>query len=296
MGEAGTWSFVPAGHADAFGGGQAELKLINPIASEMSDMRPGLLPSLIVAAQRNADRGMGDLAMFEVGQAYRGIRPEDQYVSAAGVRRGTARPAGGGRHWRVGEDPVDAFDAKSDAVAVLAALDAPVDKLQVTSDAPAWYHPGRSGVLRLGPKLTLAQFGEVHPRMLKTLDADGPLVAFEVFIDAIPEPRSKATRARSALDASDLMPVSRDLAFVVDSGVQAGDLIRAARGADKALIEDVILFDLYEGERIDAGKKSLAIEVVLQPREKTLTDEEIDAVADRVVAQVEKATGGILRA
>jgi phenylalanyl-tRNA synthetase beta chain len=295
MAEVLTWSFIQRSHATLFGGGGDALELLNPISSEMSSMRPGLLPGLALAAQRNADRGFSDLALFEVGQAYRGIAPEEQYASAAGVRRGRARMPGIGRDWREPSAVADAYDAKADAMAVLAALGAPTDRLQVEADAPGWYHPGRSAVARLGPKTVLAAFGELHPRVLKALDVDGPLVGFEVFLDAIPAPRARASRSRPALKASDLMPVARDLAFIVDEEVKAGDLIRIAKGADKALIADVALFDVYRGDGVPAGKKSLAIEVTLQPRERTLTDEEIDAVMKDVVAKAAKAMGAVLR-
>ncbi|MEM8812812.1 MAG: phenylalanine--tRNA ligase subunit beta [Pseudomonadota bacterium] len=295
MVEAITWSFVPRQHAEAFGGGAAALELANPISSDLTDMRPSLVPSLLVAGQRNADRGFGNVALFEVGPAYAGERPEDQSLHASGIRQGTERLAGGNRHWSGPAASVDAFDAKADALAVLAAIGAPVDKVAVATEAPAWYHPGRSGAIKLGPKTVLAYFGEVHPRVLRHLDVDGPVVAFEVFPASVPVPKAKATKSKPVLDSSELMPVHRDFAFMVDASVEAGAVLRAAQGADKTLIADVGLFDIYEGTGIDPGKKSLAIEVVLQPRDKTLTDEEIDAVADKVVAQVAKATGGVLR-
>ena len=295
MVEAVTWSFVPRAHAELFGGGQDALELANPISTELSSMRPNLFSGLLTAAQRNADRGFADVALFEVGQSYRGPAPEDQYDAAVGVRSNTARLAGGGRHWSDGGVKVDVFDAKADAVNVLAALGSPVDKLQIAAEAPGWYHPGRSGVLRLGPKNVLASFGEIHPRVLKALDIDGAMVAFEVFLDAIPVPKAKAGRARPPLAASDLQPVRRDFAFVVDQAAAAEDVLRAARGADKKMIAGVTLFDVFAGGALEAGKKSLAIEVTLQPVEQTLTDEEIDAISQKVIAQVEKATGGILR-
>jgi len=295
MVEAVTWSFIPGDHAQRFGGGAAELTLANPISSEMSDMRPSLLPGLLAAAQRNADRGTADLALFEVGQVFLGDRPEDQKRAASGLRRANAGVNGAGRHWAGAAPAVDVFDAKADALALLAALGAPVDKLQAAPAAPDWYHPGQSGVLRLGPKNVLAHFGVLHPRALRALDVDGPIVAFEVFLDAIPAPKAKAVKTKPALDVSDLMPVRRDLAFVMAADIEAEKVLRAARGAEKALIGDVRLFDVYQGEHIGEGMKSVAIEVTLQPRDKTLTDEEIDAVSARIVAQVEKATGGTLR-
>ena len=295
MVEAVTWSFVARSHAEMFGGGQDALELANPISSEMSAMRPSLLPGLLAAAQRNVDRGFSDLALFEVGQAYRGPRPEDQYDAASGVRVGTGRMTGGGRHWSGQSAPVDVFDAKADAMNVLAELGAPVDSLQVAAEAPGWFHPGRSGVLRLGPKNVLAAFGELHPRARDAMDLSGSVVAFEVFLDAIPVPKAKGGRARAPLDASDLQPVRRDFAFVVDEATSADAVIRAARSAEKKLVSDVTLFDVFAGSSLGEGKKSLAIEVTLQPVAQTLTDEEIDAVGQKIIAQVAKATGGTLR-
>ncbi len=299
MSEAVTWSFVSSAQAKAFGGGSEALVLANPISSEMSDMRPGLLPGLITAAQRNADHGYPDSAIFEVGPAYRGTGEDEQYTSAAGIRRTSAHMTGAGRHWSEDFKPVDIFDAKADALAALSAAGAPVDNLAVWKTAPGWYHPGRSGALQLGPKTVLAYFGELHPGTLEGLDVEGPIVGFEVFLDNIPAPRARATRTRPALDASGLQPLRRDFAFVVANDVPAGDLVRAARGADKALITDVNVFDLFEGERaakaLGDGNKSIALEVTLQPRDKTMTDEEIEMVAAKIVAQVEKVTGGKLR-
>ncbi|MDP2124201.1 MAG: phenylalanine--tRNA ligase subunit beta [Parvibaculum sp.] len=295
--EAVTWSFVPERHAELFGGGNAMpgLKLANPMSADMSHMRPSLLVGLIAAAGRNMARGFADVALFEVGQQFEGDAPEAQVLAATGLRRGTARPSGTGRHWQGKSGSVEALDAKTDAAALLTLLGAPVANLQVSADAPGWYHPGRSGVFRLGPKNVLGYFGELHPRILDAMDVAGPVVAFEVFPDAIPEPKRKATRAKPPLELPDLQPLRRDFAFVVDDGVAAEQLIRAARGVDKKLIVDVSLFDVFEGGALGEGKKSLAIEVTLQPVEKTLTDEEIDAVSKRIVAAVEKATGGTLR-
>ena len=208
---------------------------------------------------------------------------------AGAVRRGLSGP----RHWLSPPREVDAFDTKADALAVIAACGGPAGA-RASADAPAWYHPGRSGVLRLGPKV-LAHFGELHPRVLATLDVAGPLVGCEVFLEAIPEPRRRPTRARPPLEPSPFQPVVRDFAFVVDEAVRADDLVRAARGAEKALIADVAVFDAYRGPELGADKKSLAVAVTLQPKERTLTDAEIDAAAQKIVAAVEKATGGVLR-
>jgi phenylalanyl-tRNA synthetase beta chain len=295
MVEAVTWSFVSKGHAEAFGGGQPELALANPIASDLSDMRPSLLPGLAAAAQKNADRGYPDVALFEVGQIFSGEKPEDQFVAATGLRRGLATPEGAGRHWSGKVEAVDVFDAKADALALLAALGLDVAKVQVVPGGPAWFHPGRSGTLQMGPKLVLGHFGELHPRVLQALDVSGPIAAFELILDRLPAPRVKPTKAKPVLEKSDFQPISRDFAFLVDNGVKAADLVRAAQGADKALITEVNVFDVYRGTGVPEGKASVALAVTLQPREKTLTDVEIEAVAGRVVAAVEKATGGVLR-
>jgi phenylalanyl-tRNA synthetase beta chain len=294
MVEAVTWSFISKPSAELFGGGQAELTLANPIASDLSDMRPSLLPGLVVAAQANADRGFSDIALFEVGQIFKGDRPEDQLVAAAGVRHGFASSKGIGRHWS-GSAMADALDAKADAFAVLAAAGAPMQALQIVSGGPDWLHPGRSGTIQIGPQNVLGYFGELHPRALEQLKADGPLIAFEVILDRVPAAKQKATRAKPMLELSPFQPVSRDFAFIVDRGVKAGDIVRAAQAADRKLTADVTVFDVYEGKGIDTAKKSIAIAVTLQPREKTLTDQEIEAVATRIVAEVAKKTGGVLR-
>jgi phenylalanyl-tRNA synthetase beta chain len=296
MMEAVTWSFIPRTHAEAFGGGRPELALANPIAADMSDMRPSLLPGLIAAAQRNADRGLGDVALFEVSGTYEDDTPKGQRRVAAGVRRGTAGLSGGGRHWSGNAPSVGVFDAKADALAVLEACGAPVDKLQVEAGAPGWYHPGRSGVVRLGPKLVLGHFGEFHPATLEALDVSGPLCGFEVYVDAIPEAKARPTRTRPRLDLSPLQAVKRDFAFVVDRSVEAGAIARAAAGADPKLIAGVSVFDVFEGAVLGEGRKSVAIEVSIQPQERTLTDADFEALAGRVVDNVRKRTGGELRA
>ena len=293
--EAITWSFIPNTEAKAFGGGEAALDLANPISVEMSSMRPGLLPGLLTALKRNNNRGFSDAALFELGQAYRGERAEDQYLSASGVRVGTAKVGGGGRHWDGAAKDVDVFDAKEDVFAMLSALGFDPAKAQITRDAPAWYHPGRSGTLRLGPKTILAYFGEVHPATLKALDVAGPVAAFEVFLDALPAQKAKS-RAKPRLEANDLLPVRRDFAFVLDRNVAAGDVVRAAAGADKALIREVSVFDVFESGALEAeGKKSLAIEVTLQPTAETFTDKDIEAVSQKIAAAVKAATGGEIR-
>ena len=287
--EAVTWSFANSQHAALFGGGNPALALANPISSDLDVMRPSILPNLIAAAGRNADRGFKDLALFEVGPQYADDTPKGQALVAAGVRAGLASP----RHWAAAAREVDAFDAKADALAAIAEAGGPAEP-QVTTDAPAWYHPGRAGTLRLGANV-LASFGVLHPKVLRRMDVKGPMVAFEVFLDRIPRPRAKAGKMRPLFEPSPFQPVERDFAFVVDAGVEAERLVRAAKAADKSLITEVGVFDVYQGPNLPPGKKSLALSVRLQPVERTLTEEEIDAVGKRIVAAVAKATGGVLR-
>jgi phenylalanyl-tRNA synthetase beta chain len=293
--EAVTWSFVPKAAAELFGGGSRALALANPIAADLSDMRPSLIPGLVAATERNARRGLSDVALFEVGQVFKGDNPENQMVAASGVRHGFASSKGMGRHWS-GSAMTDALDAKADALAVLAAAGAPMQALQIVPGGASWLHPGRSGTIQIGPQNVLGYFGELHPRTLEALGADGPLIAFEVILDRIPDAKKKPTRAKPLLELSAFQPVSRDFAFIVDRSVKAGDIVRSAQSVDKKLITDVTVFDVYEGKGIDPDKKSVAIAVTIQPREKTLTDQEIDAVAAKIVAEVTKKTGGILRA
>ncbi len=295
MSEAVCYSFIPKEHAVAFGGGATDLSLANPIASDMSDMRPSLLPSLLAAAKRNVDRGIADLAIFEVSHVYQGVSPNDQKRVASGIRRGTARLENTGRDWQGNTQNVDVFAAKEDALAVLAACGMDTTKVQIEAGADDFYHPGRSGTIKLGPKVTLGTFGEFHPMTLELLDVVGPLCGFEILLEAVPEPRRKATRSKGALHLSALQAVKRDFAFVVGKDVQAATVLRAAKGADKKMISDVQIFDVFEGESLGTGNKSLAIEVTLQPTDKSLTDEDIDAIASKVVENVSKSTGGVLR-
>lgn len=294
MVEAVTWSFISKPQAELFGGGQPELALANPIASDLSDMRPSLVPGLVAAAQNNANRGYNDSALFEVGQIFRGDRPEDQFIAASGLRRALAAGAGSGRHWS-GTKEASPFDVKADALEALIAAGAPPSALQVVPGGPQWLHPGRSGTIQIGPQNVLGHFGELHPRALEALGAEGPLMAFEVILERIPEPKAKPTRAKPLLELSPFQPVERDFAFIVERKVKAADIIRAAQGVDRKLIAGVNVFDVYEGKGIDPDKKSVAIAVTLQPRDKTLTDEEIEAVAQKIVAEVGKKTGGVLR-
>jgi len=293
--EAVTWSFISKKQAETFGGGAAALALANPIAAELSDMRPSLIPGLALAAQRNADRGYADAALFEVGQIFLGDAPEDQLMAATSLRKGTARLSGSGRHWSGNAGAVNVFDAKADALETLAACGAAVDKLQIVAGGPSYLHPGRSGTIQLGPKNILAYFGELHPAACEALGIEGPVAVSEVILDRIPAPKVKPTRAKPPLTLSPFQPVARDFAFIVDRNVAAADIVRAAQGADKNLVSAVDVFDLYEGKGIETGKKSLAISVTIQPVEKTLTDAEIEAIAAKIVAEVSKKTGATLR-
>ncbi len=289
--EAVTLSFMSLEEAVPFGGGGDDLKLVNPISADLGVMRPSILPNLIAAAGRNADRGLPGSPLFEVGPQFSGDDAAGQAMAASGIRAGR----GGRRNWAEKTRDADAFDAKADALAALEAAGAPVAKLQTVAEAPSWYHPGRSGSLNLGPKTVLAYFGEIHPGILAERDIKGPVAGFEVFLDNLPKAKTGKGTTRSLVQLSPFHPVSRDFAFVVNEDVPAADVLRAARSADKALISDAFVFDVFQGGNLEAGRKSLAVNVILQPTRQTLTDAEIDAVAGKVVAAVEKATGGILR-
>ncbi|AWI82737.1 phenylalanine--tRNA ligase subunit beta [Alloyangia pacifica] len=284
-----TYSFVDQASAEIFGGGTDATMLANPISSEMSHMRPSLLPGLLQAAARNQARGFADMALFECGPAFAGGEPGEQATQVSGILVGRTGP----KDVHGASRPVDVFDAKADAEAILAALGAPA-KMQILRGAEEWWHPGRHGKLCLGPKKVLGVFGELHPKVLQAMDVKGPVVAFTLYPQEIPLPRN-AGGARPALKLNDLQAVERDFAFVVDADVAALDLVNAAAGADKALIEDVRVFDEFIGGSLGEGKKSLAITVRLQPNDATLKEKDIEAVAAKIVAKVEKATGGILR-
>jgi len=288
--EAVTYSFMDARAAVHFGG-RDELRLENPISSELDMMRPSILPNLLMAAGRNRDRGAKSVALFEVGPVYLGTAPEDQLQVAAALRLGTA----GSRHWRETAREIDLFEAKRDALAALEAAGAPTDKLQVAREAPGWFHPGRSGVLKLGPKTVLAVFGELHPGVLKALDVEGPAAGAEIFLDHVPQPKAKARRTRKAFSASNLPMVERDFAFLVAAEMAVGEIVAAVRSADKEHIAGIDVFDVYQGRGIPEGQKSVAVAVRLEPRERTFTDTQIDSIAAKIVSAVEKTTGGSLR-
>ncbi len=284
-----TYSFIDQAAARLFGGGADATMLANPISSEMSHMRPDLLPGLLQAAARNQARGIMDLALFEVGHAFQGGEPGEQNLQIAGILVGRTGP----KDVHGASRAIDLYDAKADAEAILNAIGAPA-KMQILRDGPGWFHPGRHGRICLGAKTTLGLFGELHPRVLQALDVKGPAVAFTIFPASIPVPRQSAA-SRAALEISDLQAVERDFAFVINADVEASTLVNAALGADKSLIKDVRVFDEFTGGSLGEGKKSLAIAVRLQPRESTLTETDIEAVSARIVEKVQKATGGTLR-
>ena len=293
--EAVTWSFISKDQATLFGGGKPELALANPIASDLSDMRPSLAPGLLKSAQRNADRGFPDVGLFEVGQVFLGAGENDQRIAASLVRRGSARPEGAGRHWRERAKAVDVFDAKADALALLQSLGVSLAAIQIVPGGPSFLHPGRSGTLQFGPKNVVGWFGEFHPAALEALDVEGPVVGFEIILDAVPAPKARPTKAKPKLELSDFQPLPRDFAFLVDKSVKAADIVKAAQGAERVLVSEVSVFDVYEGQGVPDGKRSIALSATLQPREKTLTDAEIEAVAGKIVAEVGKKTGASLR-
>jgi phenylalanyl-tRNA synthetase beta chain len=279
LNEAVTWSFVSEAEAAPFGGGA--WTLANPISEELKVMRPSLLPGLIAAAKRNADRGADGMRLFEIGRRYLA----DSEGATLGLVLAGERTA---RDWRTGKGAAfDAYDAKTEAMALLAAAGAPVDRLQVMEAVSGVYHPGRSGTLRLGPKTVLAEFGELHPATLKAFDLDGPVAAAELYLDAIPAKRSNG-HMRSAYAPPALQAVRRDFAFLVRADLAADELLRAVRGADKAAIVDARLFDIFAGAGVAEGEKSLAVEVTLQPGDKSFTDAELQVISEKIVAAAAK--------
>lgn len=291
MFETVTWAFTDSRWAKLFTELKDGLFLANPISSDLDVMRPNALINLIAAAGRNQDRGFADLALCEVGPEFYGDQPGDQRLVAAGLRAGSTTE----RSWTGSRRDVDLFDVKADAEALLDAMGVNAASVQINAEgAPSWYHPGRSAALQLGPKNVLGYFGELHPKVLKAMGVKGRVVAFELFVENVPMPKKKGT-SRPPLNASSLQKVERDFAFLLDTDVSAEKVIKAARTADRNLISDVTIFDLYAGKGIEDGKKSLAFSITLQPTKQTLTEEEIDGVCKKVIAAVEKATGGALR-
>ncbi len=288
-----SWSFLPEARAKQFGGGNAKLKLLNPINAELDMMRPSLLPNLLEAAKKNTFRGFKTNSLFEVGLQFTDITPEGQRMVATAIRSGFAID----QSYKNGlftqaTRPVDVFDAKADALALLGALG--LNRCEISGNAPAWYHPGRSGALTLGGKIVLGYFGEIHPGLLRGFDLESPVVGFELFLDAIPMPRAK-TKAKPALKISDFQAVERDFAFVVEAKVSAAEITRAINAAEKQLITGVEIFDVYSGKGLDEGKKSVAVKVTLQAGDRTLSEADISAVSAAIIASAAKHFGGALR-
>ncbi len=290
MYETVTWSFTDSKLAEMFRKSDDAVLLYNPIASDLDEMRPSLLPNLLLAVKNNAARGFGNVALFEVGPEFYGREPGQQYQAAGGVRSGmTAK-----KNWIGDVRPYDVFDAKADALATIAAADGPWENVQITTDAPSYYHPGRSGALRLG-KNVLAYFGEIHPAVLKKTGIKQRVVAFEVNLSNIPLPRSTSGKARKKLELSAFQPVDKDLAFIVDKSVSAANIVAAARNADRDYISEVRIFDVYEGENLPEGKKSVAISVTFQPKATTFTDKELETLMAKVEVEVSKKCAATLR-
>jgi phenylalanyl-tRNA synthetase beta chain len=288
--EAIGWSFVARRTAELFGGGDARLVLANPIAADLDCMRPSILPGLSQALGRNARRGFPGGALFEIGPIFAGDEPGDQRTAI-----GAAVDPRGPRRWDKAQAE-DIFALKGDLLALLAELGAPSASLQVVEeDAGAWWRPGRHARIKLGARTVLADFGELHPRVLSALDVEAGVIAFEIYLEAIPEPKKKAAKTKPALKLSPFMPLTRDFAFVADRATPAGDLVRAVMAADRVLIAQARVFDVYEGPGVAEGKKSVAVEAVIQPTDHTLADKEIEALSGKIVASVAKATGAALR-
>ncbi|MEM9669842.1 MAG: phenylalanine--tRNA ligase subunit beta [Pseudomonadota bacterium] len=285
-----TWSFMAKDHARLFGEDNPALEVANPVASELDQMRPSILGNLARATQKGADNGQPGLRLFEAGPVYLGDGPKDQRAVVAAIVHASDE-----RHWQGAPQAYDAQAAKADLYALLGALGQPPSRFQIAEPRQNHWHPGKAARLTLGPKTTIAHFGALHPRVLKALDIDGPVYGFELNLQALPNMKVTATKTKPVLDKADLTPIRRDFAFVVDEAVPAGDIIRIAEKADKTLITGVGVFDVYQGPGIDDGKKSIAIEVTLQPRGETLTDGDIDAISNKIIAGVSKGTGGVLR-
>ena len=285
-----TWSFTDSKLAEPFRKGREAIKLYNPITTELDEMRPSLLPNLLIGLKNNIARGYSNVCLFEVGPEFYGRRPKEQLTVAAGIRSGLTSK----KHWLNEQRPYDAFDVKADALAAIAAANGPYDSAQISLDAPEYYHPGRSGALRLG-KNVIAYFGELHPMICKMFGLKQRVVAFEVYVSNLPTPRQSSDKARKKLELSLFQPLDKDFAFIVNKNVKATDVIAAAKNADRAHITDVRVFDVYEGENVPDGKKSLALSVTFQPIENTFSDQDIENLMNKVIVEVAKKTGGELR-
>ncbi len=289
-----SYSFIAHTQAKRFAGGTENLQLANPISEELSDMRPNLLPNLLTAAAKNHARGFNNVRLTEVGLTYQDTTPTGQAMVACGLLTGeNSACTVDGTLFKTSTQPVGAFDAKRDLLALLATLG--VHKYEISTDTPSWYHPGRSGAVTLGKKIILGYFGELHPQLLCEYDIDTPAAGFEIFLNNIPTPRAK-TKAKPALVLSDYQAVTRDFAFVVEDRIAAAELTKAIASAEKTLITDITIFDVYAGKGVEDGKKSIALQVTLQAADRTLSEADITSVSQNIIASVAKAVGGSLRA
>jgi phenylalanyl-tRNA synthetase beta chain len=292
MTEAVTFSFLHADQANLFGGSPDSIKLVNPISTDLSIMRPSILPNLIMAAARNSDRGYNNTALFEIGPQFVGENPEDETTVAAGIRHGEAIP----RNWDSNTRSVDVFDVKADVLSVIEQLGGSGTNGQIVQGAPTWFHPGRSGTLQLGPKIVLAHFGELHPAVLKAMKIEGPLVGFEIHLNNVPFPKdNRQGKTRPAIKVFPLQAVERDFSFIIDKAITAERVVTAASTADKILISEVKVFDVFAGGSLGANQISIGISVKLQPTGATLTDAEIDEISNKIIANVSEKVGGVLR-
>ena len=285
-----TWSFTDSKIAQDFRKGRGAIKLFNPITAELDEMRPSILPNLLLGLKNNISRGYANVSLFEVGPEFYGTKPGEQFMVACGLRSGQTSK----KHWLGEQRDFDVFDAKADALAAIAAANGPYDNAQISLDAPEYYHPGRSGTLRLG-KNVIAYFGELHPTVCKKMGIKQRVVAFEVYLSNIPQPRISHDKAKKKLELYAFQPLDKDFAFVVGKEVKASDVIAAARNADRNYITDVRIFDVYEGNNLPQDKKSLALTVTFQPKENTFSDQDIENLMNKVIVEVTKKTNGILR-
>ena len=288
--EAVTFSFLSTDHANLFGGSPKNIELVNPISTDLNIMRPSILPNLINAISRNSDKGYNNTSLFEIGPQFSGENPDDENIVAAGIRSQQAKS----RTWNEISRQVDVFDVKADVLAVLDQLGGPVANPQIMQGAASWYHPGKSGTFQLGPQKIIAYFGDIHPAILKAMNINIPMVAFEIYLDNAPIPKN-TVRTKPPINLSTLQAVERDFAFVTEETIAAEQVVRAAFIADKQLIADVTVFDIFKGESVEAGKISIGITVKFQPKEATLTEEEIESICKKIISNVSKQTGGILR-
>jgi phenylalanyl-tRNA synthetase beta chain len=293
LNESITWSFISVDQASHFGGGDASLTLANPLSPQLACLRPSLIPGLLQSACQNQNRGMRDIGLFEIGSIFSSSDPEGQQQSLCGLRGGMACESSWGRNWREAGRTVSVFDVKSDLETLLRTFNYTLEGLRLKiEDAPSWYHPGRYGALYQNT-LLLGRFGELHPLTAQAFDLKETIALFEVNLNALNA--ISAPKSRKALRLSDLQPLSRDFAFVIDRAMPVATVVRAVRTADRALIEDVQVFDVYEGEGIAPQKRSIALSVTFQPFEKTLTEAEIEALSQRIIHKVAEHAGGTLR-